>query len=121
MSVVRGPKGSPPTGERNGSNGETLAGHAAQAVAPLAAATQTAHPVVRVHVPQRSWRSEQRAIKIVWRREMVRLKADRMRIVTSLVQPVLFLFVLGSGLQSIASAGTHGVNGRRSFTRASSA
>jgi ABC-2 type transport system permease protein len=41
---------------------------------------------------------------------MVRFKADRMRIITSLVQPVLFLFVLGSGLQSIAGAGTHCVN-----------
>jgi ABC-2 type transport system permease protein len=33
-----------------------------------------------------------------------------MRIVTSLVQPLLFLFVLGSGLQTLSSAGTHGVD-----------
>ena len=33
-----------------------------------------------------------------------------MRIVTSLVQPLLFLFVLGSGLQQLSSASTHGVN-----------
>ena len=63
-----------------------------------------------MHVPKRSWRSEQRAIKIVWRRELIRFRADRIRIVTSLVQPFLFLFVLGAGLQSIASAGTAGVN-----------
>jgi ABC-2 type transport system permease protein len=30
--------------------------------------------------------------------------------VTTLVQPFLFLFVLGSGLQRLASAGTHGVS-----------
>jgi ABC-2 type transport system permease protein len=66
--------------------------------------------VVRVHVPKRSIRSELRAIKIVWRREMIRFVNDRMRIVTSLVQPFLFLFVLGAGLQQLASAGTHGVN-----------
>jgi ABC-2 type transport system permease protein len=30
--------------------------------------------------------------------------------VTSLVQPFLFLFVLGTGLSRLASAGTHGVN-----------
>jgi ABC-2 type transport system permease protein len=30
--------------------------------------------------------------------------------VTSLVQPFLFLFVLGEGLSALASAGTHGVN-----------
>ena len=54
--------------------------------------------------------SELRAIKIVWRRELIRFASDRMRIVTSLVQPFLFLFVLGGGLQRLASAGTHGVD-----------
>src|SRR5207237_9350846 len=63
-----------------------------------------------VHVPQRTWRSELRAIKIVWRRELLRFRSDRMRIVTALVQPLLFLFVLGSGLQQLSSASTHGVN-----------
>ena len=67
-------------------------------------------PVVRVSVPQRSLRSELRAIKIVWRRELIRYRSDRLRIVTTLVQPFLFLFVLGTGLQSVAAAGTHGVN-----------
>src|ERR1700744_3363809 len=67
-------------------------------------------PVVRVHVPRRSFGSELRAIKVVWRREMIRFVNDRMRIVTSLVQPFLFLFVLGGGLQQIASQGTHGVD-----------
>jgi len=66
-------------------------------------------PVIRVTVPPRSLRSELRAIKIVFRREMIRFRADRLRIVTSLVQPLLFLFVLGSGLQQLSSAGTHGV------------
>jgi ABC-2 type transport system permease protein len=70
----------------------------------------TAADVVRVHVPARSWRSEARAVKIVWRRELIRFATDRMRIATSLVQPLLFLFVLGSGLQRLSSAGTHGVN-----------
>jgi ABC-2 type transport system permease protein len=69
-----------------------------------------APPVARVHVPQRSVRSELRAIKVVWRRELIRFKSDRMRIVTSLVQPMLFLFVLGSGLQQLAGKGTHGVD-----------
>ncbi len=68
------------------------------------------HRVVRVEVPQRSLASELRAIRIVWRRELIRFRADRLRMVTSLVQPLLFLFVLGSGLQGLASAGTHGVS-----------
>jgi ABC-2 type transport system permease protein len=69
-------------------------------------------PVARVHVPARSLRSELRAIKIVWRRELIRFSRDRLRIVTALVQPFLFLFVLGTGLSTIASPGTHGVNFR---------
>jgi ABC-2 type transport system permease protein len=67
-------------------------------------------PVVRVSVPPRSLRSELRAMKIVWRRDLVRFRNDRLRIVTSLVQPLLFLFVLGSGLQQLSSASTHGVD-----------
>jgi ABC-2 type transport system permease protein len=63
-----------------------------------------------VRVPARSLASELRAIRIVWRRELIRFRNDRLRIVTSLVQPLLFLFVLGSGLQQLSSASTHGVN-----------
>src|SRR5215212_769636 len=66
--------------------------------------------VIRVSVPRRSWRSELRAIKIVWQRELVRFRSDRMRMITSLVQPLLFLFVLGSGLRQLSRAGTHGVD-----------
>jgi ABC-2 type transport system permease protein len=67
-------------------------------------------PVVRVTVPERSLRSELRAIKVVWRRELIRYRSDRMRMITTLVQPLLFLFVLGAGLQRLSSAGTHGVD-----------
>ncbi len=69
-----------------------------------------AAPVVRVTVPKRSFASELRAIKIVWRREIIRYRSDRLRMVTTLVQPLLFLFVLGSGLQQLSAASTHGVN-----------
>jgi ABC-2 type transport system permease protein len=78
-----------------------------QAVAPTAAA---ASEVIRVRVPPRSWRSELRAMKIVWRRELIRFRNDRIRIVTALIQPLLFLFVLGSGLQQLSGASTHGVD-----------
>jgi ABC-2 type transport system permease protein len=49
-------------------------------------------------------------VKIVWQRELIRFSQDRLRIVTSLVQPFLFLFVLGTGLSRLASRGTHGVD-----------
>ena len=39
----------------------------------------TTTPIVRVSVPQRSLRSELRAIKIVWRRELIRYRSDRHR------------------------------------------
>ena len=76
----------------------------------MATAAAPRPPVVRVSVPQRSVRSELRAIKIVWKREVIRYFSDRLRMVTVLIQPLLFLFVLGSGLQQLSSAGTHGVN-----------
>jgi ABC-2 type transport system permease protein len=60
---------------------------------------------IRVAVPASGLRQDLRAINIVWRREIIRFKSDRLRAVTSLVQPVLFLFVLGTGLSSLASRG----------------
>jgi ABC-2 type transport system permease protein len=72
--------------------------------------TEVSAPIVGVRVPPRSWRGDLRAVKIVWQRELIRFGQDRLRIVTSLVQPFLFLFVLGTGLSTLARAGTHGVN-----------
>lgn len=66
--------------------------------------------VVAVRVPERSWRSEARAVKIVWRRELTRFLSDRAGMTTWLVQPILFLFVLGAGLQSLSAASTGGVD-----------
>jgi ABC-2 type transport system permease protein len=66
--------------------------------------------VARLHVPARSVGGELRAIQVVWRRELIRFSRDRLRILTSLMQPFLFLFVLGTGLSSLASSGTHGVD-----------
>ncbi len=77
---------------------------------PEPSAPRSGSPVVRVSVPERSLASELRAIKIVWQRELIRYRSDRLRMVTTLVQPLLFLFVLGSGLQQLSSAGTHGVS-----------
>ena len=60
---------------------------------------------IRVAVPERSLRHDLRAVSIVWRRELIRFRSDRLRAVTSLVQPVLFLFVLGTGLSRLAGRG----------------
>ena len=66
--------------------------------------------VVAVRVPERTWRSEVRAVKTVWRRDMIRFLGNRAQTMTWLVQPLLFLFVLGSGLQSLSAASTGGVD-----------
>ena len=60
---------------------------------------------IRVAVPDKGLKQDLRAISIVWRRELIRFRSDRLRAITSLVQPVLFLFVLGTGLSSLASHG----------------
>lgn len=61
--------------------------------------------VVGVRVPNRTTGGELRAIKIVFYRELFRFFNDRIRIVTALVQPILFLFVLGSGLGTLVNLG----------------
>jgi ABC-2 type transport system permease protein len=62
-------------------------------------------PVAAVRVPATGLRHQVRAAAVVWQREMIRFGRDRSRIVSSLIQPVLFLFVLGTGLSSLMSTG----------------
>jgi ABC-2 type transport system permease protein len=52
-----------------------------------------------------------KAIGIVWYREILRYLRDWVRILTSLMQPVLFLFIFGSGLASSFSAAGTGAGG----------
>jgi ABC-2 type transport system permease protein len=61
-------------------------------------------PVAEVRVPATGLRHQVRAAAVVWQREMIRFGRDRSRIVSSLVQPVLFLFVLGTGLSSLIAS-----------------
>jgi ABC-2 type transport system permease protein len=51
-----------------------------------------------------------RAAKIVWQREMMRFWQDRTRLIVSLVQPILFLFVLGTGLSTLSRGATGGLS-----------
>ena len=44
---------------------------------------------------------------MVWRRELIRFARTRTRILTSLAQPILFLFVLGYGMSALV-----GIDGR---------
>ncbi len=60
---------------------------------------------IRVSSPEHSLWHNLRAVNIVWRRELIRFRTDRLRAVTSLIQPFLFLFVLGTGLSTLAKRG----------------
>jgi ABC-2 type transport system permease protein len=50
-------------------------------------------------------RHEVRAMGMVWRREMIRFRRDRTRMFAMLLQPLLFLFVMGTGLASVVDTG----------------
>jgi ABC-2 type transport system permease protein len=71
-------------------------------------ATMNAWPVAVVNVPERNVAHELRAVAMLWRREWIRFSSDRLRILTMLLQPLLYLFVLGTGLSALT--GKHGVN-----------
>ena len=68
--------------------------------------------VVGVRVPTAGLNHQLRAAFVVWQREMIRFSKDRSRVLSSLAQPVLFLFVLGTGLSSLVSAQTGDVDFR---------
>ncbi|MGC2192624.1 MAG: ABC transporter permease [Candidatus Dormiibacterota bacterium] len=68
-------------------------------------ATSVAVPGVRVAGGRTS--DDLRALWVVWKRELIRFRRNRMRIITSLAQPVLFLFVLGTGLSTVISTADH--------------
>jgi ABC-2 type transport system permease protein len=75
---------------------------ATQTTDPAVAAEAGVVDAIRVSVPERGLRHDLRAVSIVWRRELIRFRTDRLRAITSLVQPFLFLFILGTGLSNLA-------------------
>jgi len=74
------------------------------------APTPTAPDVSPVALAGRGFAHELRAVGIVWQRDMVRMWGDKARLVSSLLQPLLFLFVLGAGLSAVVSRGAHGAD-----------
>src|SRR5512143_1512539 len=81
---------------------------AARAATPTEAPARL--PLAQVRVTGGGLRADLRGVKVVWQRELIRFWRDRLRIVTSLFQPLIFLFVLGGGLSRLASGGTEGVD-----------
>lgn len=61
--------------------------------------------VAPVTAPAQGLWHELRAIKVVWKRDLIRFRNERARIFSSLMQPLLFLFVLGKGLAALIPSG----------------
>src|SRR5947209_4162259 len=76
----------------------------------MTATTVDLAELIRVQTPEGGLRHDLRAVRVVWQREMIRFTRDRLRIITSLIQPVLFLFVLGTGLSTITTGTTQNIN-----------
>ncbi len=53
-----------------------------------------------------------RAVRVVWKRELIRFLRSRVRILTSLAQPLLYLFVLGAGLSGVVPRASNTVDYR---------
>lgn len=60
-------------------------------------------PIPQVQLAASGLAHELRATSVVWRREMIRFLQDRARIIAMLLQPLLYLFVMGTGLGSVIS------------------
>ena len=69
-----------------------------------AAVTGAPLPVAPVLAPARGLGHELRAIRVVWLRDLQRFWAEKARIASSLMQPLLLLFVLGKGLAATVGA-----------------
>ncbi|MBP2705751.1 ABC transporter permease [Microbispora sp. RL4-1S] len=68
--------------------------------------------VVQVTVPRSTGGHHVRAVKVVLHRELLRFVNDRTRMVTMLIQPVLWLFVMGTGLGTLVRGSIPGIDFR---------
>jgi daunorubicin resistance ABC transporter membrane protein len=69
-------------------------------------------PVEAIRRPPSGLAADLRAARIVCHRELLRWVKDRRRLAAGLVQPLLWLFVLGTGLSRVVSAGQEDVDFR---------
>jgi len=69
-------------------------------------------PVAPVQRPASGLVSDLRAARIVCHRELLRWIKDRRRLLAGLVQPLLWLFVLGTGLSRVVAVGSDKVDFR---------
>lgn len=66
--------------------------------------------LLRVRDSRRALRDDLRAIRIVLRRELIRYGRDRLRMLAWLLQPLMWMLVMGTGLSSLVAQGDGGVD-----------
>jgi ABC-2 type transport system permease protein len=69
-------------------------------------------PIAPIRRAPTGLRADLRAVRIVTHRELLRWVKDRRRLIAGLVQPLLWLFVLGTGLSRVVSESAEGVDFR---------
>ena len=78
---------------------------------PAATATAVRRPpVVPVQLAASGPAHTLRAVKVVWQREMIRFVRSKGRLISGLAQPLLLLFVLGTGLSGLTRSATGGTD-----------
>jgi ABC-2 type transport system permease protein len=80
--------------------------------APVGTGVADALPVAPVTLAGHGLAHEVRAVGVVLKRDLIRFWVDRTRLVSSFVQPLLFLMVLGSGLATVVAGRAGGVDYR---------
>ncbi len=71
-------------------------------------ATVSAAPatVIGVRDVGNSIADDLRAVRMVWKRELIRFTRNKVRMITSLAQPIIYLFILGTGLSQLIPGGS---------------
>jgi ABC-2 type transport system permease protein len=78
----------------------------------VTAEPQAVHAPLTVTLAPAGLRHELRAVRVVWQRELIAFSRNRVRILVALVQPILYLFVLGTGLSALVRSGAPGISFR---------
>jgi len=50
---------------------------------------------------------DMRAVRMIWKRELIRFSRNKVRMITSLAQPIIYLFILGTGLSQLIPGGSN--------------
>jgi len=67
----------------------------------------TSTTVIGVREVGSSISDDLRAVRMIWKRELIRFTRNKVRMITSLAQPIIYLFILGTGLSQLIPGGSN--------------